>query len=161
MAIVRAPRTANLAISQASRMTCWLACFKMLYCWKGKDISLVEKLLKNVEGLKLDEAKSRGLLPREYAVAGRALDLSAYTYQLVTHDLEIELTHHGPLWCSGYWNGFSHVVLIVGVDKAKDMIYWIDPLRVYNGEYETSGRMDAFNVGRAVYAGVEWSVQEW
>jgi len=123
---VRADLRGLQPIRQATSALCWLACFRMLYTWKGLDPSTIEGKLRGA-GLDYDAACRTGLQPDDFSKAAKALGLtwSAFGQSISASDLQQRLAN-GPLWAAGEWFKFGlHARLVIGASD--DLVEFFDP----------------------------------
>ncbi len=116
-------------IGQGTHQGCWLACYKMLYAYRRKSTSTIEKKLTDA-GLNVKECKAEGLSDKHFLKAMRALGLSSRGIPFGAGSCDIlaqYLWKHGPLWVAGKWTQYHHVVLVVGADPEENKIRRIDP----------------------------------
>jgi hypothetical protein len=100
-------------IGQANSKCCWLACYQMLYKWKGKAASDVNKKLE-AAGFSLTSA----LYQEQWGKAAYHLGLSGMGVGHLgsVENVEWCLAKCGPLWCAGdYLNGSPHAVVVSGI----------------------------------------------
>jgi hypothetical protein len=111
---------------QSTGSTCWLACFRTMLHWKGRDPYSVESTLASA-GIDVDTALHDGLLPKDNLKAAKALGMHArgVGQSLTLYDFT-SLLPQSPLWCNGVWYGTTkHVMIVVGADE--DTIEFFDP----------------------------------
>ena len=119
-------------IGQPLSTLCWLACYRMLYTWKGLDPNSIEGKLR-AAGLDFDGACKRGLLPDEMLPAHRALGLGSFAAGsgISTVNLK-EYLAFSPLWVAGEWfQNALHARVIIGASD--NWVEYFDPW--YGGTY--------------------------
>ncbi len=116
-------------VLQANSKCCWLACYQMLYDWKGELVSEATR--------KITEAKisiTTGLDSSDWIKARIALGLTGYrvSYLKTFDDFFKVFSDHGPMWCGGsFLDGDPHAILIVGVHPDNKRIRYLDPYKLW------------------------------
>jgi hypothetical protein len=121
---------------QSQRNACWLAAYKMLLSFKGKDYS--DKQIKKAfqaKGLDFDTSETKGLAEADFSKACDALGLKQYgvpfgygkAEQGAAKVLANFLRNSGPLWVAGNWTGYNHIHVVSGADMKRNMLCCIDP----------------------------------
>ena len=118
-------------IPQIHARSCWHASARMLYAYRGMSISPLPETFR----LGLTASGIGGLHPSR--VTELAMDvglhmLRAPIISISPKDLERWLRRFGPLWVAGLWDGFPHVIVVVGVGLGDPNRVWINdpnPLR--------------------------------
>ena len=126
-------------IPQVHSKCCWLACYGMVYGWKGKPYWEVKKKIAGA-GISMNDAlysdqwdKARSALGLKSVAAAQLGDLKMVTHCLV---------NHGPLWCAGdFLKGRPHAVLVSGIYYGNESLRIHDPykLALPGGDIETMG----------------------
>ena len=116
-------------IPQPNASTCWLACLKMLYVWKGKGADEPLAKLNADPDVFPDYWLSNGVAPEDCLVIARSLGLGcAGDCDADAGVLARALKSHGPHWVAGEWKkGYAHVKVVVGCDPDLGMVKMINP----------------------------------
>ena len=158
-------------IEQRSGSTCWLACCKMLYKWKGKNPDDVDALLKKAsatdDDVDYDYWCSAGLgtnntLPLAKTLgfrwgAGGKLDYSVLLNGVKTW---------GPMLAVGEWNQHNHVIVVAEMEEVTNKDYYdIAKIMVANPwfgcEERESRNLFWFNGGLGHWEGVNGQYMHW
>lgn len=123
-------------IGQANSRICWLACYQMLYRWKGKSgADAVAKI--QAAGFSTADA----LYEDQWGKAAAALGLTGMrvSYLQGLDGLAWCLGTCGPIWCAGDFGpgGSGHAVVISGLYRADSKLRINDPYEIY--------RYDSYN----------------
>lgn len=117
-------------IGQANSKICWLACYQMLYRWKGKAAHEVSDKIQ-----KAGFSTSSGLYEEDWGKAAAVLGLSGMR---VSHlkgfdNLAWCLGSCGPIWCAGNFapDGGGHAIVISGLYHADQKLRINDPYEIY------------------------------
>ena len=129
-------------ILQENSKCCWLACYQMLYEWKGLK---AEDAVTKIKGAKI--STTTGLDISQWGTARSALGLTGYrvSYLKGFDDFYKVFTDHGPMWCAGsFLDGDPHAILIVGVHPDSKRLRYLDPYKLWKSggegfEYMTHG----------------------
>ena len=116
-------------IPQSTPSTCWLACLKMLYVWKGKSADEPLAALNADPNIFPDEWLGTGVAPDNCLTIARCLGLGhAGDGDIDINYLGAALKQHGPYWAAGeFKKGYAHVKVIVGVNPELNQIKLINP----------------------------------
>jgi ABC-type bacteriocin/lantibiotic exporter with double-glycine peptidase domain len=117
--------------NQRLSTTCWLTCLQMMFEWKNKDAS-EDKILAKMDAspnLYPYYMRDAGISPGECKETAKMLGLrwsgDGEIEASVLYDLMVQ---RGPIWIAGIWRrGYSHVMVVTGVDKDSEKIRYIDP----------------------------------
>ena len=130
-------------IAQAKTVTCWLACYRMLYKHKKKSERELFKRLAKAK-IPTDEA----LDITQWGRAAGALGLSGKpvkTLRASFDNLFEALEIHSPIWCAGNFlpgnvSAKGHAVLLIGASEKESRkgddryrVTFIDPLEIWRG----------------------------
>jgi hypothetical protein len=116
-------------VLQENSKCCWLACYQMLYDWKGLLKSEVETKIK-AAGI----STTQGLDISQWGTARQAVGLTGYRVQFLKEfDNFLDIFQkHGPMWCAGsFLNGDPHAILIVGARKSDKRLRYLDPYKLW------------------------------
>jgi hypothetical protein len=121
------PEVVNIPQSTAS--TCWLACLKMLYVWKGKSADEPLQKLNADPNIFPDYWLDKGVGPEDCLTIARCLGLGrAGDGDADAEVLARALKTHGPYWVAGEWKkGYAHVKVVVGCDPEGDRVKLVNP----------------------------------
>ena len=121
-------------IPQETSMTCWFTCYQMMLQWKGHATGTIgdykgqfspAPIKEKLEGAGVDwnDAVATGLKGKDFRKASSALGLEAngVGQQWTTQDLKRFLSYPSPIWVAGNWDGFFHVVVVIGVEIDNDL----------------------------------------
>ena len=125
-------------IAQVNSKCCWLACYKMLYDWKGKKASAVTPKIQ-----KAGISTTKGLVPKDWYKARNALGLSSisYSHLKTASGMRWCLSKCGPIWCAGdFLNNGPHAILVTGIYSKDTMLQIHDPyILATRGEVDSMG----------------------
>jgi hypothetical protein len=117
-------------IGQSNSKCCWVACYKMLYRWKGKSAS---EAVQKIEGAGL--STEMGLYEDQWMKAAAALGLHGMR---VSHLKGLDgmawcLEKCGPIWCAGNFgpDGSPHAVVISGLYQQDKKLRINDPYEIF------------------------------
>lgn len=119
--------------------TCWLACYQMLFKWRGISAHGIDKILENV-GIKMfDEysngAKETGLKAKHYVTANSALGLQSLKGgEFDQTELEYLLEKKGPIWTTMKYGKGNHNVVVIGAGGGQ--VKYINPWWDVEEKYE-------------------------
>lgn len=115
---------------QANAKCCWLACYQMLYGWRGRPSSEAVQRAQN-SGLNTSDA----LYEDQWGKARNAMGLISYRVSYLTEsfdNLSYILNKHGPMWCAGnFLQGSPHAIVISGFDPNNQQLRINDPYEIY------------------------------
>ena len=122
-------------MAQPTSKTCWLACYRMLFQSKGKDIKEIEPKLRKAFGDSTYESilNSTGLLDEHLSKATAALGLYGLTKQHLSDITNVDdhLRKSGAIMCTGTFSFGKvtglHAVIICGIDLDRKTLTMIDP----------------------------------
>jgi len=122
-------------MAQPTSKTCWLACYRMLFKSKGKDINDIEPKLLKVFGKTTYESilNSTGLLDEHLAKATAALGLYGLTKKHLSDitNFDDHLRKSGAVMCTGTFSFGKvtglHAVIICGIDLERKTLTMVDP----------------------------------
>ncbi len=127
-------------IGQANSNCCWLACYQMLYGYRGRDKYAPYKRARSA-GI----STTSTLYSNKWRKARDAMGLTSYRVSYLTEDwdnLKWVLDSSGPMWCAGaFLNGSGHAVVISGYKGETLRIN--DPYEIYkyhSYDYMTYGK---------------------
>lgn len=148
--------------AQPNAVTCWYACYAMMYAWKKMEVSELDQSLVSA-GYKLSEIKNRGLDDREYGKVAHAvgtrdiLRTSAMNWSL--DDVIDRLKRWGPIFLCTRELGGGHAMVLYGVDSQLGNLLIADPYSV-GGEYG-SAHTEYFSIKkfRETVQPVEFAIQ--
>ena len=119
------PSPAVARIEQRTPSTCWLACSKMMYKWKGKPTGDVDTLLINAS--RTDDRVDYDLWCRAGVDTDDLLPLAktlGFKWggggKLTYPQLLDAVKTWGPILAVGEWNQHSHVVVISEIEETTD-----------------------------------------
>lgn len=123
--------------AQPNSVTCWYACYAMMYAWQKKTaLQLGQRLVAG--GYKLDEIKSRGLKDSEYRKVAHAVGtcdvLRSSAVEWSLEDIIDRLQRWGPIYFSTLELGGGHAMVIYGVDTKLNNVIIADPYTL-GGDY--------------------------
>lgn len=150
--------------NQRLSTTCWLTCLQMIFEWKGKDASEDNILTKMDASPNLFPYYMRdaGISPGECKETAKMLGLrwsgDGEIEASVLHDLMVQ---RGPIWIAGIWRrGYSHVLVVTGVDKDGGKIRYIDPWENY-GLTDSPGTVSWLSSRGDVWKSCDASIMYW
>lgn len=123
--------------AQPNSVTCWYACYAMMYAWQKKTPLELDQRL-SAAGYKLSDIKNRGLQDHEYQRVAYAVGTrdvhrpSALNWSLT--DVSDRLESWGPIYLSTLELGGGHAMVIYGVDIKMKNILIADPYST-GGDY--------------------------
>ena len=124
------PNGHNIAMAQDNSTTCWLACYQMMFKWRGINHNGIDKILED-RGIKMfDEnsngAKETGLKAKDYVTANGSLGLQSLKGGEFRQDeLDYMLEKKGPIWATMRYGAGNHNVVIIGSGDGK--VKYINP----------------------------------
>jgi len=165
----------NVSVAeQDSKMSCWLACYKMILNGVGLnwDLNMVEKNLVKGGFKNAPKCREKGLTLDEFKSAAEALGMGvSKTSDILTlENLKQTLKMYGPLWVAtqlefvtpdGNKQNAPDMVVILGVDEEAQKVLFINPLR-QNGNHEVMkvwGEWEQMREGLTQTADIEGSLQ--
>ncbi len=107
-------------IRQESSMSCWHASARMLYGYKRRA---------SINPLPAAYTANAGLTGQQFIALAKTVGLRTVPQVNQSFDwsyLDNLLRVYGPIWAAGRWNGFPHIIVIVGA-FADGKIAYIDP----------------------------------
>ena len=116
-------------IPQSTPATCWLACLKMIYVWKGRSADEPYEKLNADPNIFPDEWLSLGVSPDNCLTIAKSLGLghagdgdADITY------LAAALKQHGPYWVAGeFIPGRAHVKVVGGAGPERNQVKLVNP----------------------------------
>lgn len=147
---------------QPNSVSCWYACYAMMYVWNNKTVNELDQKLAAVFN-DLTALKNRGLNDFEYCKIARAvgtrdvLRMSALNWSL--EDIIDRLKRWGPIYISTKEYGGGHAMVVYGVDPEFGNIFVADPFTGRGNAY--SAHTECFNLAkfRGTIQPVEFAVQ--
>ncbi|HMT09968.1 MAG TPA: papain-like cysteine protease family protein [Pyrinomonadaceae bacterium] len=120
--------------NQTSTSCCWLTCLEMLFEWKNKDSSKILEKMDASPNLFPYYMKDNGIAPGECKETAKMLGLKwAGDGDFTGEILHGILKSYGPVWVAGQWiPGYSHVIVVTGVDKDDGRIKIVNPWKNYD-----------------------------
>lgn len=115
---------------QPNTVTCWYACYAMMYAWKKIDVAKLDENLV-AAGYELSDIKNRGLQDYEYGKVAHAvgtrdvLRVSAANWSL--DDVIDRLKRWGPIFLCTKERGGGHAMVLYGVDSMFSRLIVADP----------------------------------
>src|SRR5262249_53051444 len=127
-------RGESIARPQADEKTCWLACYQMMFKWKGisDDAKGITDRLKAV-GVPMevpppdgDGAMQKGLNGKYYPTANSDVGLQSLKGgELDETELDYILRKKGPIWATMKYGSINHNIVIIGSGEGK--VKYINP----------------------------------
>ncbi|MGA9994600.1 MAG: papain-like cysteine protease family protein [Pyrinomonadaceae bacterium] len=150
--------------NQRLSTTCWLTCLQMMFEWKGKDSS-EDTILSKMDAsphLYPYYMRDAGIAPGECKETAKMLGLrwsgDGEISADILHDL---MAKRGPIWIAGIWRrGYSHVMVVTGVNKETGAIRYIDPWENYSLS-DSPGTVTWLNNRGDVWKSCDASVMYW
>lgn len=117
-------------IGQANAKCCWLACYQMLYGWKGRSTGEPPS-----RASKAGISTTSGLYSDQWGKARNAMGLTSYRVGYLKEsfdNLTYVLDKCGPMWCAGdFLNGSGHAIVISGYNPDNQQLRVNDPYEIY------------------------------
>ena len=125
--------------AQAKSMSCWHASAQMIWWYWQKKTGKQGPMWTEVE--KWTDDKGVAVTAKDFLSLAKKVGMKPLPSQVSynSEDLANLLKRHGPLWSSGTWYGFGHVVVLTGV-KGKT-VHINDP----DGGKKKTGTVSWFN----------------
>jgi len=124
----------SIARPQSDPTTCWLACYQMMFKWKGisDDADGIKERVKTV-GVPMiapppdeDGALQKGLKGKYYPTANGALGLQSLKGgELDATELDYILRKKGPIWATMKFGSINHNIVIIGYGE--ENVKYINP----------------------------------
>jgi Papain-like cysteine protease AvrRpt2 len=123
------PSPAVARIEQKSGSTCWLACCKMLYKWKGKNVDDVDTILKKAsetdDRVDYDLWCRAGIDTSDTVPLAKALGFKwGAGGKLEYPQLLNAIKQWGPMLAVGEWNQHSHVIVVAEIEETSEEKYY-------------------------------------
>lgn len=148
--------------AQPNAVSCWYACYAMMYAWKNKSVSELDQKL-TAAGYNLSGIKNRGLKEDEYRKVARAvgtrdvLRVSALNWSL--EDIVDRLQRWGPIFLCTLENGGGHAMVLYGVDVKMNNLIVADPYPNSGGYGSAHNEYFKLNKFRGTIQPVEYALQ--
>lgn len=120
-------------ILQEHSKCCWLACYQMLYQWKGLTAADAETKIVNAKISTKD-----GLDMSDWGKARTALGLTGFrvSYLKDFANFYSIFSNYGPMWCSGRFldpssQTVGHAILVYALDPASKILRYHDPYKLW------------------------------
>ena len=106
-------------IAQENTAACWLACYQMMYMWKGRERKSLEPTIRKAIGSgTFDDAYDNGLDKAHWPQISRALNLwPVEAHEMTMYELQWRLESFGPLLVYEDWGLGLHVIVVTGADE--------------------------------------------
>ena len=118
-------------IGQGNARCCWLACYQMLYAWKGRS-----RTEPHERARRSGVSTTSGLYEDQWGKARDAMWLTSYRVGHLKEsadNLYEVLRKHGPMWCAGnFLQGSGHAIVVCSIDTESGAIRANDPYEIYN-----------------------------
>jgi hypothetical protein len=142
----------SIARAQANGATCWLACYQMMFKWKGisDDAEGIKERLKGV-GIPMivpapdeDGALQKGLKGKYYPTANGSVGLQSLKGgELDSTELDYILRKKGPIWATMKFGSINHNIVVIGAGDGN--VKYINPgsdLNLLKADIVTSSLTD-------------------
>lgn len=119
-------------VAQPTSKTCWLACYKMMCLWKGRDF---EEAVKRLKKAGIDTTV--GLQPEDLDKARKVVGTEGWKVSTLKtkEGMMNALETYGPIWCAGYFiEGSLHAIVLHGYQlykRKKLRLRLHDPWEIY------------------------------